>query len=139
MHFFSPFPEDATVTTSLRTCSCLHAKCPRNASGPQKQHARLESVIVAMCWVLPPFSNSWIINILWSYIALSRTPQHKLLLGGGSTQAMWYILGPQSSFVAIPSGLQYMHHTFMGSSNKQLSHLVVCSSFRVGLVPLQGP
>ena len=25
-------------------------------------------------WVLPPLSNSWIINIIWLYIALDRTP-----------------------------------------------------------------
>ena len=25
-------------------------------------------------WVLPPLSNSWIIIILWLYIALDRTP-----------------------------------------------------------------
>ena len=25
--------------------------------------------------VLPPLSNSWIINILWLYIALNRTPK----------------------------------------------------------------
>ena len=24
--------------------------------------------------VLPPFSNSWIMNIIWLYIALNRTP-----------------------------------------------------------------
>ena len=24
-------------------------------------------------WVLPPFSNSWIIIIVWLYIALNRT------------------------------------------------------------------
>ena len=26
-----------------------------------------------ICWVLPPLSNSWIIIILWLYIALNRT------------------------------------------------------------------
>ena len=25
-------------------------------------------------WVLPPLSNSWIILILWLYVALNRTP-----------------------------------------------------------------
>ena len=25
-------------------------------------------------WVLPPLSNSWIISIIWLYIALKRTP-----------------------------------------------------------------
>ena len=25
-------------------------------------------------WVLPPLSNSWIITVLWLYIALNRTP-----------------------------------------------------------------
>ena len=25
-------------------------------------------------WVLPPLSNSWMIVILWLYIALNRTP-----------------------------------------------------------------
>ena len=25
-------------------------------------------------WILPPLSNSWIITIIWLYIALNRTP-----------------------------------------------------------------
>ena len=25
-------------------------------------------------WALPPLSNSWIISIIWLYIALNRTP-----------------------------------------------------------------
>ena len=25
-------------------------------------------------WVLPPLTNSWIINRIWLYIALNRTP-----------------------------------------------------------------
>ena len=27
-----------------------------------------------MNWVLPPLSNSWMINITWVYIALNRSP-----------------------------------------------------------------
>ena len=26
-------------------------------------------------WVLPPLSNSWIVVIIWLYIALNRTPK----------------------------------------------------------------
>ena len=25
-------------------------------------------------WILPPLSNSWIIDIIWLHIALNRTP-----------------------------------------------------------------
>ena len=36
---------------------------------------KLESIIMGyMGWVLPPLSNSWIIDIVWLYIALNRTP-----------------------------------------------------------------
>ena len=27
-----------------------------------------------IAWVLPPLSNSWIIILIWLYIALNRTP-----------------------------------------------------------------
>ena len=27
-----------------------------------------------MFWVLPPFSNSWMLILIWLYIALNRTP-----------------------------------------------------------------
>ena len=30
--------------------------------------------ILQVPWVLPPLSNSWIIVIIWLYIALNRTP-----------------------------------------------------------------
>ena len=30
--------------------------------------------IWGLSWLLPTLSNSWIISIKWSYIALSRTP-----------------------------------------------------------------
>ena len=34
----------------------------------------LHGVVEGMRWVLPPLSNSWIIFILWLYIALNRIP-----------------------------------------------------------------
>ena len=34
-------------------------------------------------WVLPPVSNSWIISIIWLYIALNRTPNIDCYWGGG--------------------------------------------------------
>ena len=34
-------------------------------------------------WVLPPLSNSWIILIIWLYIALNRTPNMDCYWGGG--------------------------------------------------------
>ena len=37
-------------------------------------------------WVLPPRSNSWIINVIWLYIALNRTPTIDCYWGG-STQS----------------------------------------------------
>ena len=34
----------------------------------------MQLVDIPISWVLPPLSNSWIIHILWLYIALNRTP-----------------------------------------------------------------
>ena len=34
----------------------------------------MAATIEGLGWVLPPLTNSWIILILWSYIALNRTP-----------------------------------------------------------------
>ena len=28
-----------------------------------------------MLWILPPLSDSWIMKIIWLYIALNRTPK----------------------------------------------------------------
>ena len=42
-----------------------------------------------------PLSNSWIISIIWLYIALNRTPNTGLLLGGVSTQVLFIDLEPQ--------------------------------------------
>ena len=33
-------------------------------------------------WVLPPLSNSWIIPVIWLYIALNRTPNKDCYWGG---------------------------------------------------------
>ena len=33
-------------------------------------------------WVLPPLSNSWIINIIWLYKTLNRTPNRDCYWGG---------------------------------------------------------
>ena len=48
-------------------------------------------------WVLPPLSNSWIMNIIWLYIALNRTPSIDCYWGG-STQMIEKI----SDLRAIP-------------------------------------
>ena len=37
-----------------------------------------------------PLSNSWIINIIWLYIALNRTPNIDCYWGGGSTQGLGF-------------------------------------------------
>ena len=39
-------------------------------------------------WVLPPLSSSWIIIIIWFYIALNRTPNIDCYWVGGSTQGL---------------------------------------------------
>ena len=39
-----------------------------------------------MFWVLPPLGNSWIVIILWLYIALNRTPNIDCYWTWGSTQ-----------------------------------------------------
>ena len=30
--------------------------------------------LISILWVLPPLTNTWIIKILWLYVALYRTP-----------------------------------------------------------------
>ena len=35
-------------------------------------------------WVRPPFSNNWIISIVWLYIALNRTRIWTVTGGGGA-------------------------------------------------------
>ena len=42
--------------------------------------------------VLHPLSNSWIIIIIWLYIALNRTANIDCYLGGGSTQGLGLII-----------------------------------------------
>ena len=44
--------------------------------------------------VLPPLSNSWIIIIIWLYIALHRTPNIDCYWGGGSTQTIILTIRP---------------------------------------------
>ena len=34
----------------------------------------IEAGLRGLHWVLPPLSNSWIIDIFWLYIALNRNP-----------------------------------------------------------------
>ena len=52
------------------------------------------------CWVLPPLSNSWIISIIWLYIALNRTPNIDCYWVGAvpNINGIWalkpYYLGP---------------------------------------------
>ena len=38
--------------------------------------------LVSLAWVLPPLSNSWIIFIVWLYIALNKTPNIDCYWGG---------------------------------------------------------
>ena len=58
-------------------------------------------------WVLPPLSNSWIINILWLYIAVNRTLNIDFYGGrGGSTQGFGvYGLGSEGF---LEQGLSYL-------------------------------
>ena len=39
-------------------------------------------MIGSLGWVLPPLSNSWILLIIWLYIALNRTPNIDCYWGG---------------------------------------------------------
>ena len=52
-------------------------------------------------WVLPPLSNSWMISIIWLYIALNRTPNIGCCWGGAvpkERDGMQYGWGAQSNF-----------------------------------------
>ena len=52
-------------------------ECRRKAEdykpSPELRAARAGDC-TGLAWVLPPPSNSWIIIIIWLYIALNRTP-----------------------------------------------------------------
>ena len=52
------------------------------------QGLRLRFRMQGLFWVLPPLSNSWIIIIIWIYIALNRTPNVDCYWVGGSTQGL---------------------------------------------------
>ena len=76
---FSP-PKQALTKLTSKTCFVWgDAKCwPSWMFGTQ-----------GLRWVLPPpLSNSWIINIIWLYIPLNRTPNIDCYWGGGSTQGL---------------------------------------------------
>ena len=45
------------------------SKCPSSFSSQN-----MDPHLIPKPWVLPPLSNSWIINIIWLCIALNRTP-----------------------------------------------------------------
>ena len=57
---------------------------------PNKRLWGLGVRALGLSWVLPPLSNSWIIAIIWLYIALNRTPNIACYWGGGggSTQGL---------------------------------------------------
>ena len=40
----------------------------------KNMETEMDGTIQGVGWVLPPLSNSWIITIIWLYIALNRTP-----------------------------------------------------------------
>ena len=52
---------------------CLQKPC--YPGSPRSHDPRMVFEVVARIpWVLPPLSNSWIISIIWVFIALKRTP-----------------------------------------------------------------
>ena len=55
--------------------SPISVRVPRGGSNPRraKTVCELWSLFTRLPWVLPPLSNSWIIGIIWLYIALNRT------------------------------------------------------------------
>ena len=62
-------------------------------------------VVVMIAWVLPPLSNSWIIVIIWLYVALNRTPNVDCYWGG-STQIIAFIIHtPRGEFVQPPQSI----------------------------------
>ena len=62
--------------------------------------------MLGLGWVLPPLSNSWIITMIWLYIALNRMPNKLLRVGGGSTQGLGYRV--------LSSGLRFWGLGFRG-------------------------
>ena len=46
-------------------------------------------------WVLPPLSNSWIITIIWLYIALTRTPNIDCYWVGAVPKVLGFLKGLQ--------------------------------------------
>ena len=67
-----------------------------DSSGVQARDRDLRNLLTraytrktSLAWILPPLSTSRIINIVWLYIALSRTPNMDCYWGGGgSTQRL---------------------------------------------------
>ena len=57
-------------------------------------------------WVLPPFSHSWIIIIIWLYIALNRTPNIDCYWGGAV---------PKSALLTVAHGVKVLSRNYFGS------------------------
>ena len=76
--------QDLILPCARRAGAAMHTRSDadktlwQRASQPRKQRSAraglLFSATIGIIWVLPPLSNSWIIIIIWLYIALNRTP-----------------------------------------------------------------
>ena len=87
--FRNPYPSSENPKTNM-------AKSMKDSSsdrGNQFASASDEKICIynPKPWVRPPLSNSWIIIIIWLYIALNRTPNIDCYWVGGSTQPKPYI------------------------------------------------
>ena len=61
--------------------SLEHGQLCRQAAGNTRQNSQTVKATQQLMlrnttpnWILPPLSNSWVILIIWLYIALNRTP-----------------------------------------------------------------
>ena len=64
-------------------------KGPALHSWLSKGQSRVEGFSVIKVWVLPPFSNSWIIIIAGLFIALNRTPNIECYWVGAVPKIKW--------------------------------------------------
>ena len=107
------------------------------------QHGTLCSAFLGgLGWVLPPLSNSWIIIILWVYIALNRTPNIDCYWGGGSTQGLgilWARVGFEIrdplvglGFFGVVDEFWSMENFLPASMNLRFLEIIELSNFTRG-------
>ena len=82
------------VPTDLRAYTGAAGASERKSAG-QPRGAQEGCHVVFFGWVLPPLSNSWIIRIIWLYIALTRTPNIDCYWVGAVPKVLGFLKGLQ--------------------------------------------